>query len=69
MDGHTKRRIPIVILYLNLEEMQNYANFEKSIRDFLLLNPSPNDTAAVLQGLQKQVLEICSSFGSKPEEN
>ncbi|CAF3906014.1 unnamed protein product [Rotaria sp. Silwood1] len=36
--------------------MQNYADFRKSIRDFLLLNPSPSpaDTVAILERLEKQ---------------
>ncbi|CAF4035549.1 unnamed protein product [Rotaria sp. Silwood1] len=50
--------------------MQNYADFRKSIRDFLLLNPSPSpaDTVAILERLEKQVFGICSSLGSKMDE-
>jgi len=72
MDGHRQWRITIVIviLYFNLEEMQNYADFRKSIRDFLLLNPSPSpaDTVAILERLENQVFDICSSLGSKIDE-
>jgi len=48
--------------------MQNYADFRKSIRDFLLLNPSPADTVAILERLENQVFDICSSLGSKIDE-
>ncbi|CAF4307557.1 unnamed protein product [Rotaria sp. Silwood2] len=50
--------------------MQDYADFRKSIRDFLLLNPSPSpaDTVAILERLENQVFDICSSLGSKIDE-
>ncbi len=72
MDGHTQWRIVIVIviLYFNLEEIQNYADFRKSIRDVLLLNPSPSpaDTVDILERLENQVYDICLSLDSKVDE-
>jgi hypothetical protein len=49
---------------------ENYADFRKSIRDFLLLNPSPSpaDTVAIIERLENQVFDICSSLGSKIDE-
>ncbi|UJR09455.1 hypothetical protein I4U23_013694 [Adineta vaga] len=50
--------------------MQNYADFRKCIRDFILSNPSPSpaDTFAILDQLENQVFDICSSLGSKIDE-
>jgi hypothetical protein len=53
-----------------LEEIQNYADFRKSIRDVLLLNPSPSpaDTVDILERLENQVYDICLSLDSKVDE-
>ncbi len=53
-----------------MEEIQNYADFRKSIRDVLLLNPSPSpaDTVDILERLENQVYDICLSLDSKVDE-
>ena len=49
----------IVILYFNLEETQNYADFQKSIRDFCCNPlPSPADTVTIRQRLENLVFHI-----------